>query len=230
MAPASSSPRSGAERARAQLLDHMAPRGSLAYGHLGSVAVDQGLLWTHRLSLCTVRRAQERRMAGQRAWQGHVPPRAVPRWPVHAGETSRPGCVLTRIRRVPRPSRAVSRATKNQDRSVVGRVSRTPPTSSAPSLLRPGAPLLILLRVIPVHPSTQPSRRRTRRSRRRWPTAGAAGAQAASRCWPAAPPFPVRPRPATTLARLVVGPDTFPSDARSPPAANSGRRHGTPPG
>jgi hypothetical protein len=44
--------------------------------------MDRGALWTLRLSLCTVRRAQERRMAWQRAWQGHAPPRAVPRWPV----------------------------------------------------------------------------------------------------------------------------------------------------
>jgi hypothetical protein len=57
-------------------------------------------------------------------------------------------------------------------------------------------------------------------------TGGRSGCQAAPHRRLATPPSPVRPRPATTLARLVVAPATSPGEVRSSPAVNSSRRCG----
>jgi hypothetical protein len=92
--------------------------------------------------------------------------------------------------------------------------ARSYPFCSGPP---PSVPVLPFLE----SPGAPPRHCRPAGPSHRWPPADTAGAQAAPRCWLAAPPFPVRPRPATTLARLKVTPATFPSEDRPPPATNS---------
>jgi hypothetical protein len=73
-------------------------------------------------------------------------------------------------------------------------------------------------------PSAPPSHRRTRRPRRRRSTTGCSGHAGAAcrRTW--APPSPVRPRPATTLARSVKPLAHSSGQVQRPPVGNSGRR------
>jgi hypothetical protein len=98
---------------------------------------------------------------------------------------------------------------------------REPPRAALPHCSfssRPNHPTPFL-----APPSAPPSRLRPRRHRSTAGCSGHAGA-ACRRLW--APPSPVRPRPSTTLARLVKPLAHSSGQVRRPPTGNSGRRWG----
>jgi hypothetical protein len=199
-------------------------------------AVAAPATWRPRVS-CVRKPRQLRGGTRTAVWSPPPPPYTAPRPRSHRTCTRQPACMQGQLAMphrpplgapLPRPPHFVgAQCQKSRGHSSPSTLSRECRSRLVPpSLLRPTAPLLILLRLIPVPPSTRSSHRRPRPRRPTVLCSGHAGGRM-PQATGAALPSPAKA--GHPLARFVVTLATFPSEVRSPPVANSGCRRGSPP-